>query len=296
LVREARRPAGWVAPGPAPAGPGERADLWPAEGEDLCHLTGDWRIFQRLDGHRWSLDDLLTAWYAVESLDGREPARALDLGCGIGSVLMMIAWRFPAARCEGVEAQAQSVALARRSLAYNGADGRVAVRHCDLRDTNAVSEAGAFDLVTGTPPYIPLGKGVVSDKPQRGPCRFELRGGVEGYLEAGARALAPDGRLVLCLGAGEQPRVAEGCAELGLRVVRQRDVVPRVGRRVLFTLFALRRRDRGRGDAEGKGEATVVEAPLLVRGDGGRWTPEYERVRAAMGLPPSAEDDVGEDR
>src|SRR3990170_4343828 len=97
VVRAARRPAGWRAPGPAPAGPGARPDLHPGPGEDLCFLTGDWRIFQRVGGHRWSLDDLVTA-HAAAAAVAAPPARALDLGCGVGSVLMMVAWRFPAAR------------------------------------------------------------------------------------------------------------------------------------------------------------------------------------------------------
>jgi hypothetical protein len=46
------RPAGWVAPGPPPAGPQGQPDLEPAADSDLSFLTGDWRIFQLKDGHR----------------------------------------------------------------------------------------------------------------------------------------------------------------------------------------------------------------------------------------------------
>jgi tRNA1Val (adenine37-N6)-methyltransferase len=197
-VRTAKRPAGWIAPGPTPAGPGDREDLWPAEDEDLCYLAGDWRIFQKLDGHRWSLDDLLTAWFAVQHAP--DPVlHALDLGCGIGSVLMMTAWALPNARCVGVEAQVVSAGLARRSVAYNGEASRVEVIDGDLRDLSALDPALSFDLVTGTPPYIPPGEGVISDKIQCGPCRFELRGGVEVYVEAAAKRLAAEGCVcVLC--------------------------------------------------------------------------------------------------
>src|SRR5262245_22141744 len=126
MIRVARRPLGWRAPGPAPATPADRPDLWPRVGEDLCHLSGDWRILQPIGGHRWSLDDLVTAWFAAGHA-GPAPARIADLGCGIGAVLLLLAWRFPAARCVGVEAQPASAALARRSIAWNGAGGRCAV-------------------------------------------------------------------------------------------------------------------------------------------------------------------------
>src|SRR5262245_51049149 len=103
-VRAARRPAGWVAPGPRPAGPGDRTDAWPAADEDLCYLCGDWRIFQKLRGHRWSVDDLATAWFGCESVRDRPVRAALDLGCGSGSALLMVAWRFESPRVVGVEA------------------------------------------------------------------------------------------------------------------------------------------------------------------------------------------------
>ncbi|HYY05809.1 MAG TPA: hypothetical protein VE997_04480 [Candidatus Limnocylindria bacterium] len=100
VVRRARRPAGWSAPGPPPAGATDAGRLGPRPGEDLCYLAGDWRILQRLDGQRWSLDDLVTAWCAAEQM----PASVLDLGCGIGAVLMLLAWRWPRVRAVGIEA------------------------------------------------------------------------------------------------------------------------------------------------------------------------------------------------
>ena len=59
-----------------------------------------------------------------------------------------------------------------------------------------------FDLVTGTPPYIPPGAGIKSERPQRGPCCFEERGGVEEYCAAAAQRLLPEGRFVMCSGEG----------------------------------------------------------------------------------------------
>ena len=276
IVREARRPPGWRAPGPAPAGSAGRADLEPGEGEDLCYLTGDWRIFQRQHGHRWSLDDLVTAWSAAEAVAGRGVRRHVDIGCGIGSVLMMIAWRFPAARSVGVEAQSLSAGLARRSVAWNGAEGRVEVRLGDLRDPAMLPEAGAFDLVTGTPPYIPIGHGTVSDREQCGPCRHEQRGGIEAYCQAAARLLEPDGRFVVCESAPQVVRVQRAAQESGLSILRRRDVIGREAREALFSVYLM---------APGGGP-TVVDAPLVVRDRAGARTADCVAMRAAMGMPP----------
>lgn len=275
-IRPARRPVGWQAPGPRPRAPAERPELWPRAGEDLCHLAGDWRILQLTRGHRWSLDDLATAWFAVGSVP-QEPHRLLDLGCGIGAVLMLLAWRFPTARGLGIEAQAVSVALARRSLAWNGADERCTVRLGDLRDPTAVPDGATFDLVTGTPPYLPRGTAVESARAQWTPCHFELRGGVDAYCEAAARLLAPGGTFVACAAARDADRVAAAAAAAGLVVARRCDVVPRATKPPLFAVYAMH---RAAGDAP-----PVVEPPLVVRDAAGRWTADFVAVRSTFGMP-----------
>src|SRR5262249_22239418 len=148
-------------------------------GEDLCWLAGDWRILQRVGGHRWSLDDLVTAWCASAAVADRPPERFVDLGCGIGTVLLLLAWRFPDACGVGIEAQPGSVDLAGRSLAWNGVTDRCAVRRGDLRDPVALAGVGRAALVTGTPPYLPVGTATESRRPEVAPSHVEHRGGIE---------------------------------------------------------------------------------------------------------------------
>jgi tRNA1(Val) A37 N6-methylase TrmN6 len=273
VIRPARRPRGWRAPGPPPAGPGDDPTLIPAAGEDLCLLAGDWRIFQRVGGHRWSLDDLVTAWMAAEEMSSAPPARVADLGCGIGTVLMLLAWRFPAARVEGLEAEPEKAALARRSLSWNGCANRCAVHLGDLRDASA--PVGSFDLVTGTPPYLPRGTATEPARADRGPWHFEHRGGIEDYCHAAARRLAPGAPLVVCAGSVQEARVERAAADAGLHVVRRRDVVPRAGKDALFAVYVMR----------ATAMVPAVELALVVRDARGAWTPAFRAVRRAMGMP-----------
>lgn len=206
------------------------------------------------------------------------PARALDLGCGIGTVLMLVAWRFPNARVLGVEAQPVSAALARRSIAWNGVGDRCDVRQGDLRDTRVLEGEQAFDLVTGTPPYFPRGTGLESDHVQRGPCRFEHRGGIEDYCAAAARALKPTGTFVACAPSLQRDRALAAARNAQLDVLRIRDVVPREGKAALFTLYTMRLRS----DAFIGPEAA---APLVVRDASGERTAAFRRLRIEMGMP-----------
>jgi tRNA1(Val) A37 N6-methylase TrmN6 len=235
-------------------------------------LSGDWRIFQKLEGHRWSVDDLVTAWTATEQFDALRrggPVRALDLGCGLGSVLLMVAWKAPDFDVTGVEAQPERAAMARRSIAWNGADTRCRVLDGDLRD---LALGQRFELITGTPPYFPRGTGTEAEAEHVSACRFEHRGGVEAYLAAAERHLAPGGTFVMCAGSIEDERVLATQTPLALRGVRH--LVPRVGKAPLVTVW---RYAREPGD--------VSRDELIVRDERGQWTEAFRGVRRALGLP-----------
>ena len=278
--RRARVRGGWVPPGPrVPGNSGGEPDLEPGPGETLDSLTGHFRIFQRRDGHRYSTDDLLCAWYAVRSVRGLgiEPRRVLDLGTGIGSVALMVAWQLPEARVVGLEAQPGSVALARRSARYDGVADRVTLLEGDLRDPGALPEGERFDLVTASPPYLPVGAGTESTRPQKAPACFTHRGDVRDYALAARRALAPGGVLALVFAAYRPTCVPEAAVAAGLSLLARREVVPRAGKAPLVALHLL--------GLEPRPEGPLDEPPLVVRDARSAWTREYRQLRREMGFP-----------
>lgn len=283
IVRGARRPAGWEVPGPSIPFPPTDPQLLPGAMEDLCFLAGHTRILQRLDGHRWSLDDLVTAWVGSECLPSAEVRSTLDLGCGIGTVLLLTAWRFPQARCTGIEAQEVSYGLALRSVRLNGLEQRVQVYHGDLRSFEQVLPEQHFSLVTGTPPYILPGAGVESGRIQCGPCRFETRGGIEDYCLAAAKALEPEGRLVVCEGAGQEERVIRAAQDARLSILETLSVIPKEGKGALFSVYCMKK--RGPESHEVCTSLLGREQTLVVRDRTDRWTPAFRAVRTAMGMP-----------
>lgn len=212
----------------------------------------------------------MTAWVAARHAGG--VSRFLDLGCGLGSVLLMMAWRFPHADVTGVEAQTDRAAMGRRSIAWNGVEDRCRIIDGDLREA---ALPGPFGLITGTPPYFPLGTGPESAKPHAAPCRFEVRGGVEDYALAAARLLTGDGRFVVTTSSLEKARVLSAAAGAGLHVIEHLDVIPRAGKDVLVNV-----------DVMARAAAPLVVKTLTVRDASAQWTDEFLAVRAEMGLPP----------
>lgn len=251
-------------------------------GESLDRLVGDWSVFQLRRGHRFSTDDVLCGWEAARSQPGAR--RLLDLGSGIGSVGLTALWalRSPRARLDGIEAQEISWRLARRSVRHNGLEQRVRYHLADLRDASpsGVSPCG-YDLVMGSPPYVPLGRGVVSPVPQRAAARMELRGSVFDYCAAARRYLAPGGRFCFVMAAAD-PRLEQAPPRADLVVLSRLDVCFRAGRTPHIAVLGCARAE----DAEARSRR---RSQLVVRDEEGRWTEEYEALRRQMAAPDSAE-------
>jgi tRNA1Val (adenine37-N6)-methyltransferase len=230
-------------------------------------LTADFQIVQRRRGHRTSVDDLLTAWYATE---GDAPRTMLDLGTGIGSVGLYLAWVYREAQLTAIEVQDVSYALLLENVQRNRLSDRVHTIHGDLRTLGE----GQFDLVTGSPPYFDVRNGIVSADPQRAGARFELKGDVRDYCLAARRNLARDARFVFCFPTAQLTRALSAIDDGGLVLRRRRDVVPKEGLAPLFTLFECRLQPT----------PTTVEPPFVVRDAAGVHTEEMTAARATFGM------------
>jgi tRNA1(Val) A37 N6-methylase TrmN6 len=271
---------GWTKPGPVPPGLGNEGV---AATETLDAISGHFRLFQLRDGHRFSTDDILTAWYGTSWCPTARTA--LDLGSGIGTVGMICAWRLPGAKFVTVEAQSESVALAKKSARYNGIESRYEIRAGDFRAPEILRADEKFDLITGSPPYFPQGAGIESEHPQKLACRFELRGTIVDYCATAARHLAPGG-FFACVFPHEPAqlaRVEAAAKNSGLAIVRKRPVVFRERDPALIALFGMMRAEDLPDWFRGQ---TWTEPDLIIRTRDGKIHPEYSAVKLAIGFPP----------
>lgn len=270
---------GWARPGPVPPGAETPPDIRP--GESLDSISGHFGLFQLRDGHRFSTDDVLTAWYGTSWVPSA--STVLDLGSGIGSVGMVAAWRLPGARFVTIEAQEESVRLARQSAAYNGLAARYDIRLGDFRDPGVLEKGERFDLVLGSPPYFPLGTGDEGDHPQKVQCRFEVRGDIRDYARVAVQHLALGGVFACVFPEPQLERVERAAADAEAVIVRRRPVVFREGEAPAIGLFVMM---RASDLPLAWHERTWVEPPLVIRRADGVIHPEYGAVKLAFGFPP----------
>jgi tRNA1(Val) A37 N6-methylase TrmN6 len=247
----------------------------PTPDESLDRLNDDWQILQLKRGHRFSTDDLVCAWRA--SLAAPMATSVLDIGSGIGSVGLSVLHRAqPATTLTTIEAQEVSIGLARRTVALNGLSDRVTLHQGDLRDEDVLPEGATFDLVTGSPPYIPPEKGVASPVPQRAFARLEFRGSVMDYCLAAKRWLAPGGRFCFVMTARD-PRTEQAPLAAGLRVIERWDYIfAKSADPLIATLVCVH---------EDEDPPPRKTGRLVIRGPDGEWTEPYLDFRAQMGSP-----------
>jgi tRNA1(Val) A37 N6-methylase TrmN6 len=247
-----------------------RAELEEELGEPITldGLSATYKIFQRRNGHRHSTDDLLTAWYALEQLPA--PARALDLGTGIGTVGLLMVSAVPALALTCIEAQDISYRFLTENIAANEVGGRVHALHGDLREL-ALGET--FPLVTGSPPYFDPRAGIVPADSQKAHARFELRGDVLDYARAARLHLAPEGTFVFCFPHAQAERAVAAMRATSFSIVKRRDVIPREGLAPLFGLYACKLGTH----------RETVEPAFVVRDAVGEHTETYRAVRRRFG-------------
>ena len=120
-----------------------------------------------------------------------------DLGCGCGSLSLLLCGKYPLLRVTGVELQPQAAALAEENAAQDGLDGRFSVIRGDLCEHRTLLAHGSFDAVVSNPPYYPVGSGKCAASPALAAARTELTCSLGELCTCAAWLLRSGGRFFL---------------------------------------------------------------------------------------------------
>ena len=155
-----------------------------------------------------------------------EKVRILDIGTGSGALLLALLSELPNATGTGTDISTAALDVAQANAKRADLAGRCTFIACDI----AAGLPGPFDLIVSNPPYVAHGD-IASLAPEvrdYDPA-LALDGGAEGLdyyrtIAADAlRLLAPGGRLIVELGAGQEAAVRALFTKAGLTVAAARD-------------------------------------------------------------------------
>lgn len=133
-------------------------------------LWGGIRMHYSAGQFRLSTDSMVLADFCTLS-----PRSAVcDLGCGCGSLSLLLCGKYPQAQLTGIELQKEAAALAQENAVQNGLSDRLHILCGDLREHRVLLPHSSFDAVVSNPPYYPAGSGGVSDSLALAAARTEL--------------------------------------------------------------------------------------------------------------------------
>ena len=225
-------------------------------------LRGRVKLIQPARGFRASVDPVLLSGFV-----GLPLGRFLDIGCGTGALAFLLLARDPDARGVGIELQPRLATLASDAVTENGFSDRFQVVVGDVR-RHALPAAG-FDLVVANPPFQPRGQGELPPDEERSIAHHEVALTLGEWLDAAARLVRPDGRVVAVFAASRVGELLLALQERGLCPVRLRPVYPRPGSPATRVLIEARRLAGPR--------PLQLESPLWVH-DGDRYSAEVRQL------------------
>jgi release factor glutamine methyltransferase len=190
--------------------------------EPLAYVLGGWSFYGlelRCDARalvpRPETEILVERCLAL--LEDVEAPSIVDVGTGTGAIALALAARLPAANVTAIDLSPDALALAAENAALNELAERVELLQGDLL---APVEGRRFDLVASNPPYVAEGDGVDPEVSGYEPAMAVFAGEagraiLERVAAAAPAALRPGGRLVVEVGEGQAPWLAERLRGLG---------------------------------------------------------------------------------
>ncbi len=194
--------------------------------EPLAYVLGSWSFYGlelRCDARalvpRPETEILVER--ALALVAGRDAPAIVDVGTGTGAIALALASALPGASVTAIDVSPGALALAAENAIANGLDERVELLEGDLL---APVAGRSFDLVASNPPYVAPGQEVDEEVAGYEPALavYAENGGrsILDRLASGARAhLHAGGHLIVEVGDGQAPWLAERLAELGYEAV-----------------------------------------------------------------------------
>ncbi len=194
------------------------------EGERIDDLQcSGYGIIQSEKHFRFSMDPVLLAHFATV----KKGNRVVDLCAGSGIIALLLSAHSEAKHITCVEIQELFCDMAKRSIAMNDLQERIDVACLNLKDAPKALGYGRFDVVTCNPPYLPTGRGKMSDDESLRLCRHEVTADLKDILDAAYGLMKNGGRLAMVHLADRAGEIIRAMEQRKLAVKRLQPIQPK---------------------------------------------------------------------
>ena len=239
-------------------------NLLPGERIDELQRNG-YVIIQDPKRFCFGMDAVLLSGFAQV----KEGEKAIDLGTGTGIIPILLEAKTKGRHFIGLEIQAESADMARRSVGMNHLESKIEIVTGDIKDASKRFGASSFDVVTTNPPYMIAQHGLQNEHSAKTIARHEVLCNLEDILRESAKLLRPKGRFYMVHRPFRLAEIFCMMTKYGIEPKRMRLVYPFVDKEPNMVLIE---------GLRGGNPRITVEKPLIVYEEPGKYTKEIYEV------------------
>ena len=220
-------------------------------------------IIQSPDKFCFGMDAVLLSGFAY----AKKGDKVIDLGTGTG-ILPILMWaKTEGEHFTGLEIQAESADMARRSVAGNGIVN-IDIADGDIKFVDKLFKRQSFEVVTSNPPYMINEHGITNPEAPKQIARHEILCTLEDVVRAADYLLKANGRFFMVHRPFRLPEIFENLRKYRLEPKRMRLVYPQIDKEPNMVLIEAVKYGRPR---------LTVEKPLIVYDENMKYTEEMMR-------------------
>ncbi len=220
-----------------------------------------YRIIQNPEKFCFGMDAVLLTGFAHAD----SSTVLLDMGTGTGIIPLLMEAKYGCSHLTGLEIQAESSDMARRSVALNGLEDKIDIVTGDIKEAGSIFKSASFDCITCNPPYM-IGKhGLTNPEAPKAIARHEILCTLEDVVSQAARLLKPGGFFFMVHRPFRLAEIMTVLSQYKLEPKRMQMVYPYVDKEPNMVLIEAVRGGRPR---------MRVEKPLIVYKSPGEYMPE----------------------
>ena len=121
----------------------------------------------------------------------------LDMGTGNGIIPILLSAKTKGKHFTGLEIQAETAEMARRSVRYNHLEDKVEIVTGDIKEAAEIFKPAFFDVITTNPPYMLAEHGLRNSDDAKTVARHEVLCSLDDILRESMRLLQDKGRFYM---------------------------------------------------------------------------------------------------
>ena len=160
------------------------------ENEDMTILRDNFKLIQKVNGFRFSVDAVILSDFFNPHKDGK----VLDIGTGNGIIPILLYAKNKSRDIVGIDIQEENSSLAIRNIELNKLEEYIEIVNYDVKE---YPFGNSFDYIVSNPPYMKVDGKKQNDLSSKAIARHEIKLDLYDLVKNAKRLLKPMGSFTL---------------------------------------------------------------------------------------------------